>query len=230
MSEERLEPIDAELDALLDAERRARPPSATLDRVWARVGGALAVADAPHALGKGWLASHPVGLAAVALLVGGAGGAALHASLARPPPERIIQVYVPLPAPAPPVPSATTQQAVDPAPVLPASSEGPAAPQPRASGSAPVASSTLSAERVLLDGARAALTAGEPARALSMLSEHARRFPRPQLGEEREALTIQALAAAGRYDEARTRAVRFRASAPNSLFLPAVDATLASIP
>ncbi len=94
----------------------------------------------------------------------------------------------------------------------------------------PAASSSLSAEQLLLDQARAALTAREPERALALLSEHARRFARPQLGEEREALAIQALAVEGRFDEARARAARLRASAPNSLFLPAVDATLTSIP
>ena len=86
------------------------------------------------------------------------------------------------------------------------------------------------AERLLLDEARGALTSQEPDRALSLLSDHARRFAHPQLGEEREALAIQALVGTGRYDEARARADRFRTSAPNSLFLPAVDATLASIP
>lgn len=37
MSEERLGPMDADLDALLESERNARPPSATLDRVWTRL-------------------------------------------------------------------------------------------------------------------------------------------------------------------------------------------------
>jgi hypothetical protein len=82
----------------------------------------------------------------------------------------------------------------------------------------------------LLDAARAVLASEDPARSLSVLDEHRRRFPRGQLGEEREALAVQALVALGRYDEARERAARFRAAVPNSLFLPSVDATLSSIP
>jgi hypothetical protein len=34
----------------------------------------------------------------------------------------------------------------------------------------------------------------------------------------------------GRNDEARARAARFRAMAPNSLFMSAIDASLRSIP
>jgi hypothetical protein len=82
----------------------------------------------------------------------------------------------------------------------------------------------------MLDDARSSLATGEAAKALSRLEEHRRRFPHGQLGEEREALAIQTLVALGRHDEARARAARFRDSVPNSLFLPAVEASLASIP
>jgi hypothetical protein len=51
-----------------------------------------------------------------------------------------------------------------------------------------------------------------------------------QLGEEREAIAIQALVLVGRYAEARDRAALFEASSPDSLFRPAVEASLASIP
>jgi hypothetical protein len=70
------------------------------------------------------------------------------------------------------------------------------------------APSSLFAERKLLDDARAALTAEEPERALALLTEHASRFARPQLAEEREAIAVQALASLGRYEEARARAAR----------------------
>jgi outer membrane protein assembly factor BamD (BamD/ComL family) len=83
---------------------------------------------------------------------------------------------------------------------------------------------------LLLDEARTALSAGNTDQALASTDMHARRFAHPQLGEEREALGIQALVGGGRYDEARARAARFRAMWPNSLFLPAVDASIASIP
>jgi hypothetical protein len=95
---------------------------------------------------------------------------------------------------------------------------------------APSASASLAAERSLLDDARSALANGDAPRALALTDAHVRRFARPQLAEEREALAVQALVGDGRYDDARSRAAHFRATWPSSLFLPAVDASLASIP
>jgi hypothetical protein len=82
----------------------------------------------------------------------------------------------------------------------------------------------------MLDSARNALTRGDPAGALAILDRHAKRFPGARLGEEREALAIQALVLSDRYDDARARAARFRSTAPNSLFLPAIESSLGSIP
>lgn len=229
MSREPLEPLDPELANLLDAERRALPPAASLKRVWSRVeqgplpGGG---AKGSHGTGSGWLASHALPLAAGTFLAGTIAGAAGYAALRPAPAERIVY----LDRVAPPASIATTI-------------EPPEAPQPTASPppipsdhpstrqAAPLAStSTLVAERALLDDARAALASGDTARALTLLDVHANRFPKPQLAEEHEALAIQALVVSKRYDEARSRAARFRAAAPNSLFLPAIDASLASIP
>lgn len=234
MSEERLGPIDPDLDALLESERKARPSAEVLDRVWARVASTAAMVGPPHTQSGSWMASHPAHLAAVAFVLGGAAGAGLHATLRRPPAERVVYVSVPAPMSSS-APTIAEPSVIEPHASSPPRREPPIDPVPHAS--APIAptatatvSSSLSAERQLLDDAHAALTAGEPARALALLDEHTRRYPRPQLGEEREALAIQALATMGRYDEARARAARFRAASPNSLFLPAVDATLASIP
>lgn len=90
--------------------------------------------------------------------------------------------------------------------------------------------SSLSEERALLDGARVALGAGDGARALAITDAHQRRFAHPQLAEEREAIAIQALVIAGRFGDARARAARFQEGTPDSLFAPAVEASLASIP
>jgi hypothetical protein len=62
------------------------------------------------------------------------------------------------------------------------------------------------------------------------LERHEREYPKPILGEEREALMVEALVRAGRYDEARVRAAAFRRATPGSLFLSAVDAAIRSIP
>jgi hypothetical protein len=50
------------------------------------------------------------------------------------------------------------------------------------------------------------------------------------LGEERDALRVETLVKAGRYEEARARADAFRKATPKSLFLSAVAAAIASIP
>jgi hypothetical protein len=83
---------------------------------------------------------------------------------------------------------------------------------------------------VLLDEARVALSRGDSSAALGFLDRHARAFPRPKLGEEREALRVEALVKARRYDEARAVAQAFRASYPDSMLMGAVQCSLATIP
>ena len=70
--------------------------------------------------------------------------------------------------------------------------------------------------------AQTALQRGLGQSALDALAEHRRRFPRGQLTEEREALVVQALARAGRDDEAAEAARRFEARYPSSLLRPVV--------
>lgn len=61
-----------------------------------------------------------------------------------------------------------------------------------------------------------ALKGGNPARALALLTEYRRRFPRPRLGLEAEVLTIQALSENGSASAARKRAQRFLDKYPTS--------------
>jgi len=84
----------------------------------------------------------------------------------------------------------------------------------------------LTRERELLDVARAALAHGKPQDAIQAAQEHARRWPRGYLAEEREVVLIQALVAAGRTVEAEQRATRFHRSFPRSMLAPAVDAAI----
>jgi hypothetical protein len=53
---------------------------------------------------------------------------------------------------------------------------------------------------------------------LKATSEHARRFPDGVLAEEREAIAIEALVAAGRGDPARARFTQFVARFPDSSY------------
>lgn len=244
MSREPLGPIEEDLARLLEAEQDAIPPPAALGRVWERISlsvasvgtrtgshrDAAAAASEATPKGAGWLSSQAGYVTLAAFLAGAIVGAGIHATMRRPVPERVLYVERPAQrsepvAPTPPMPSSSEIPPAHPA------SAAPVPTVPAMHASAQIASeSSLSAERLVLDRARSALTAGDGARALALLDEHARRFSRPQLGEEREALAIQAMILSGRYDDARMRAARFRASAPNSLFLPAIDASLASIP
>ena len=75
---------------------------------------------------------------------------------------------------------------------------------------------TLADELQLVRAAQEALRNHEPARALTLLDEHAARFPLGLLREERSAARVFALCALDRRDDARTEAARLLREAPNS--------------
>lgn len=91
---------------------------------------------------------------------------------------------------------------------------------------APAATSSLAAERDLIDTARAALSRGRADDALAAVQLHATRYPNGSLAEEREFLAIQALSMAGRKDAANERAARFHRRYPKSIFGSAIDGLL----
>ncbi len=244
MSESIPPPLEPELRDLLRADQP--PTAAARERVRARlaaslgiaIGGAAAIAATATATGTatGAAAGALTGTATAttsklallaAFVVGAAVGAGLYAGLARPAPH---VVYVDRPAasatavpaaPAPTAPTSTPTATTIPAPA--------STPTPAATPTASAASeSQLSAERRILDQARAALAQGDPQRALDRLARHRRSFPDAMLGEERDAMQVQALVKLGRLDEARVTADALRRRAPGSLFLPMVDAALAA--
>jgi hypothetical protein len=88
--------------------------------------------------------------------------------------------------------------------------------------------STLMEERLLLDQARRQLASDEPARALVFLDQHAQRFARGELSEEREAMRINVLVQLGRKDEAKAGGEAFAARFPNSIMGTSVRAALRS--
>ena len=82
---------------------------------------------------------------------------------------------------------------------------------------------TLSAESALIAKARGGIESN-PTDALTVLGEHARRFPRGELAAERDFLVIKALRKIGKADEARSRARDYETKYPSSPYTPAVRA------
>jgi hypothetical protein len=94
----------------------------------------------------------------------------------------------------------------------------------------PSVGGTLSEEQALLRPVRPALANGQTAEAIGQLEQHAKQFPDGQLAQEREALWVQALVAAKRFDEARSRGAAFEQRFPGSMLLPTVRNSLELIP
>lgn len=194
-------------------------------------------------------------LAAVAVLAGVVGVGVLSRRESPAPAVTTAPTVVEAPRSAPPPPpSAVAVPTAAPAPVQVAVAPPPSAPAAVSSAQraavhqtahaavpdedAPVAAepgrphpvatptSTLGDEQALLEAARRALAAGDPRGALAAVSTHERRYAAGGLAEERDVLRIQAHARAGRMDEARAYAERFRARYPRSLLRAAVDYAL----
>ena len=213
-----LGPMDPELTQLFRDEPMPEPP----DHAEARVAAKLAAA------GLFAVPLSPIGtlrkmLLPITTFFAGAGlGAAAVVAFQPKPVERAVYIdrpvvsAVPSVSVAPPLPSASVR----------------ATPQPRvpAMGTSAPATDNLREERALLDTSRSKLSGGDAASALEHLSVHERRFARGRLVEEREALMVQALVNAGRYDEARARAAELARRYPKSVYLPAVTISLESIP
>ncbi|WP_394845463.1 hypothetical protein LZC95_51585 [Pendulispora brunnea] len=226
-----LPPLPDSVRDLLARAEVPEPPAGLEDRIWSQVstgfGGPDGGGGAPHspapsalhaALGKWGVVS-----TLAALAVGGAGGAVVRGAMdARPTPVAVASAVV---APEAPVAVVTasapvSQNDAGAAPVVPA--------KPPASPSAKAARRDvdLAEEQSLLETARSAILRREPRLALAPLREHAQRFPRGHLSEERDGLWVQALANAGEGAAARTKAAEFRRKYPQSLLLPAVDAAV----
>jgi hypothetical protein len=231
------DPLDADVMAVLsEAKPMQELPPGAGDRIWAAVhartllapsgGGGGATGPRGPASWTAWVGKHPVVALVGAMLVGGAMGASARGGFdthaTRP---DVATVAIPSsPPPAAPT-SAWTETAR--APVT-----STAAPI-QATTPAPVASHSgqqLAAESALLELARTGIAEGQAEHALAAVDRHTASFPQGLLREEREALAVKALVLAGRNDEARARAARFRARYPGSLFLPALESQIKSLP
>ncbi len=247
MSDDR---VPDDLRAFLAAER-SRPELAPerVASLFDRMSATLPFADAPHApeppaeapvepppatpepgLALRLLQKYPAGTLIAALTLGASGGAAVTHAVESPRPVAAVASTLVQAA----TPTVTTLREVPPAPV---SAEAPrptmVAPsaQPTPGTAAPSArpdatgtrDADLAVERTLIERARSAMVRGNPQDALLATREHAQRFPAGRFAEERDFITIRALAASGDKARARAAADAFRLRHPQSLLLPAVD-------
>lgn len=233
----RLIELDSEapdsLRALLRDAQGVGPSSAQVARLADKLGplfGAAAVTGA-SGLGSGGAAASGAGgtaaasasasggakLALVAAVAAGIGGGALWlASSERAAPTALESAPIAIPAPSAASPEVATPPATaEPEPstsaeLAPAESAKPDVPERR---EAPPAQRLSEAE--LLERARGALKS-DPARALSLTREHAARFPKGILTQEREIIAIEALSRLKRDAEAAGRAEQFKKQYPDS--------------
>ncbi|HYP88297.1 MAG TPA: hypothetical protein VEQ59_09085 [Polyangiaceae bacterium] len=206
----------AGLQHLLRSAQRDVGTDAEVARLAMRLGPLLGAGEAASVGGGAAASSSAAKVGAVALALLAVGGGAVWLStrpsappphVSAPPPHVSAPPHVPVPAE---VPEPAELPSVVVAPVAP-SAAATATVSARLDKPAPLS------EAELLEQARAALK-GDPSRALQRANEHARRFPRGVLVQEREVLAIQALRRLGRDAEAERRAEAFAKAFPGSAF------------
>lgn len=213
--------LDPELEAFVTPRKIEKMPAALRARVLARaratvVGDEIAPAHAPQARPAPGTRSRRIlriALVASFAVAGAAVGAvaAIHGRGARTPD------VVPAPPPAPRV-AVTKVAATD--PPAPATGKEPARPShPTHAGAK---GDPFTAELEVLQRAQVAYTHRDFSAALALVAEHARRFPRGHLAEQREALRVRSLVGAGRTEEAHRAAAAFAVRFPRSVLLPRV--------
>lgn len=119
------------------------------------------------------------------------------------------------------VPPRAPEPVVTPSVVVPVSPETALAPTnaPDTKTKAGPTETQLREESLAVLDARAALRGGQAGRALELLDQMRSRFPRGALGQEREALTIEALAKSGQSAAAGRRADAFVRNHPHSPYV-----------
>jgi hypothetical protein len=203
---------------LLLAARREGVPPGERDRLWAAVAAAALVAPAiavpasAASTGTAAAAGGATALAKVtvaAVVLGAASLAGYRASRPAPSPQVVARAGPRLPPPAAPEP------APEAAPPRARAAE-PARVQRATAPARGLTTSHLAAEGRLVVAARRALRDGDAAGALRLLEARRAEFAGGVLEQEREALTIEALARTGRADAAAARADAFLRAYPQS--------------
>jgi hypothetical protein len=164
----------------------------------------------------------PVRLAlagAVAIAVGAVGAVgALRGRVAHPPQTGLLA------SPRQPVP-AVRDASFGGVPREPPPAAAPHAPtaKPTRPARASGAADAVAAELDLLQRAHGAYTRRDFSTALALIAEHARRFPKGHLAEQREALRVRSLMGSGHVDQADRAAAAFTVHFPRSVLLPHVE-------
>jgi len=220
--------MSPEANQLVNAGRQAfSPTDADRARLMAALTGAATVSlgvaigvGAQRSLSGIFSVAHVARLLVVALPVVGVGAFWLHT---RAPSAE--QAQAAPPAPAQQVTAVVARTVAEPpAPVAQVEVEPPSAPAPSersavAVAEAPKPGNEIRQEVALLSKAQAALSRGRPQEALEALSEHAQRFPRGVLSEERAATRVRTLCALGRTREAAAELKRIETLNPTSAYL-----------
>jgi hypothetical protein len=226
-----------ELQELFRSARQDLPSSSKLEGLWARIeplaGPTSGISPSPAAPGGGTGALATGKVIAIVTALGAAFAVAYFSTrpapvaseepTARPPAEVQAQAPPSTAAPSPATTSTVAPEAVDAAKPAPSSTsamrapaEGRGAPPP----SKPI--TDASAEAALLERAREAI-ATDPKRALAITREHARRFPKGILAQEREVIAIDALKRLGKGSEAESRVDQFKKTYPGSAHQHGLD-------
>ncbi len=198
---------------LIRAQQNVRPTAAKMEELAGRLGPILEPKSPSPAPGMTWL-SASVAVAAMAAL------AVVTVAVRTTGPTKAPEAVVSAPAPA-------EQREVLPPPELQTEPEAePDAPHavsvdalPTANldvRKAPAVAAPRCDEVMLVDDADTALRSGKPERALAIVREIEQRCSGGVLVQERERIAIEALAKAGRVDQARARARAFEARFPTS--------------
>jgi len=108
----------------------------------------------------------------------------------------------------------------------PAAPAKPSAPSSAVQGNKP--SEDLAQEAALLHEAQAAWRAGQSAQALSLANQHARRFPRSQLANERDVLRVLSLCKLGQVQAAKQVGARLLRQAKGSPWYQSVAGSCAN--
>jgi hypothetical protein len=210
------------LGQLLSSAERDLPSEQELAQLAARLGGVLDAAPVPAAAapGSSLLVKAGVAVGVAGLVIGGL-WLSHRPRLAAPASTRAPSSSLSLAAPraVDQAPTAPAPTSVASTPNAPSSEPAPKPAALRKSLAEPVKSAAASAdglsEPALLEQARRALT-NSPATALALTNQHAARFPRGVLAQEREVIAIEALRRLGRSAEADRRAAAFGQAFPGS--------------